>query len=84
MVLEISDSTYYFTFKLWDWGQLRLDGKPRPINIDRGSKVIDWSRTKSWVKKELINAFETIDSGDGYTEEKTGLHETEFIETRRH
>lgn len=84
MVLEISATPNYFTFKLWDWGQIGLDGKPRPINIDRGAKVIDWSRTKSWVKKELINAFDTIASGDGWTEEKTGLHETEFIETRRH
>jgi mannose-6-phosphate isomerase class I len=84
MVLEISATPFIFTFKLWDWGRMGLDGKPRPININRGEKVIDWSRTTAWAKKELINPIQMIASGDGWEEEKTGLHETEFIETRRH
>lgn len=84
VVLEISATPYIFTFKLWDWGRMGLDGKPRPINIEHGSEVIDWSRTTGWVKKELINVNEKIAEGDGWKEECTGLHETEFIETRRH
>ena len=84
MVLEISATPYIFTFKLWDWGQVGLDGKPRPINVDRGEKVIRWDYTTSWVKENLINVTENIAAGDGWTEERTGLHEREFIETRRH
>jgi len=84
MVLEISATPYIFTFKLWDWGRLGMDGKPRPINIEHGEKVIDWSRTTNWTKKNLINRVEKINEGDGWKEERTGLHETEFIETRRH
>lgn len=84
MVLEISATPYIFTFKLWDWNRMGLDGKPRPINIEHGQAVINWSRTKSWVKKELINTIHKIDEGEGWVEEKTGLHEREFIETRRH
>lgn len=84
MVLEISATPYIFTFKLWDWGRMGLDGKPRPINIEHGRKVIDWSRTPDSTKKELINAVSTIAEGDGWKEERTGLHEREFIETRRH
>lgn len=83
MVLEISATPYIFTFKLWDWGRLGMDGKPRPISIEHGQKVIKWDRTTEWTQNNLINQFEEIASGDGWIEEKTGLHELEFIETRR-
>ncbi len=84
MVLEISATPYIFTFKLWDWGRLGMDSKPRPINIEHGEKVIDWSRTTSWTKNNLIDQVEIVGEGDGWMEERTGLHEREFIETRRH
>jgi len=84
MVLEISATPYIFTFKLWDWERPGLDGKPRPINIEHGKKVLDWSRKKEWTETNLINTVETIATGDGWKEERTGLHKREFIETRRH
>ena len=84
MVLEISATPYIFTFKLWDWGRMGLDGKPRPINIGHGQRVIDWTLGPERTKKELINAVEPVASGEGWREERTGLHEREFIETRRH
>ncbi len=83
MVLEISSTPYIFTFKLWDWGRVGLDGKPRPINLNHGKNVIQWDRTTSWTKKNLVNRIEKINEGDGWVEERTGLHEREFIETRR-
>ncbi|MEA4935507.1 MAG: class I mannose-6-phosphate isomerase [Paludibacter sp.] len=84
MVLEISATPYIFTFKMWDWGRLGMDGKPRPINIGHAKNVIQWNRTETWTNKFLINQIEPIDQGDGWKEERTGLHEREFIETRRH
>jgi mannose-6-phosphate isomerase class I len=84
MVLEISATPYIFTFKLWDWGRMGLDGKPRPIHIEHGKKNIQWNRTESWVKKNLLNQVSVVAEGDGWVEERTGLHELEFIETRRH
>lgn len=84
MVLEISSTPNLFTFKLWDWQRLGLDGKPRPINVERGKEVIDWKRDTVFVDKYLKNHVQTIATGDGWIEEKTGLHENEFIETRRH
>jgi len=84
VVLEISATPYIFTFKLWDWGRFGLDGKPRPINIEHGKNVIQWYRTTSWTKKNLVNQIVKVDEGDGWIEERTGLHEREFIETRRH
>jgi mannose-6-phosphate isomerase class I len=84
MVLEISATPYIFTFKLWDWDRLGLDGRPRPINIEHGKKQIQWDRTTAWTKANLINQISLIEEGDGWKEEKTGLHDLEFIECRRH
>ena len=84
MILEISATPYIFTFKLWDWGRLGLDGQPRPINIDRGLANIRWERDAQFVAEHLANPVEALASGDGWREERTGLHEKEFIETRRH
>ena len=84
MVLEISATPYIFTFKLWDWGRLGLDGKPRPINIEHGKNVIQWDRTTGWTAENLVNRTEKVAEGEGWIEERTGLHECEFIETRRH
>lgn len=84
MVLEISATPYIFTFKLWDWGRVGLDGIPRPVHINHGEKVIQWDRTTDWVRENLVNRFETL-SDDGKNKvEHTGLHEREFIETRRY
>ncbi|WP_447749136.1 class I mannose-6-phosphate isomerase [Aeromonas veronii] len=84
MVLEISATPYIFTFKLWDWGRVGLDGIPRPIHLEHGSKVIQWDRDTDWTERNLVNCIEPIAEGEGWREERTGLHEREFIETRRH
>lgn len=85
MVLEISATPYIFTFKLWDWQRLGLDGLPRPINIEHGKHVIQWDRTTKWVKENLVNAtYEVKEDGNDCEIEHTGLHELEFIETRRY
>jgi mannose-6-phosphate isomerase class I len=83
VVLEISATPNLFTFKLWDWNRLGLDGKPRPINLERGKEVIRWERDEDFVKNELVNQFVETAKGDGWYEEQTGLHKNEFIETRR-
>jgi mannose-6-phosphate isomerase class I len=84
MVLEISATPYIFTFKLWDWERLGLDGKPRPIHLQHGAANIQWDFTTDWVKQQLVNVVKPMGSGEGWCEEHTGLHEREFIETRRH
>ena len=84
VVLEISATPYIFTFKLWDWGRMGLDGKPRPISLMHGKEAIQWDRTTKWTKENIINHIEKIAEGNGWYEERTGLDETSFIETRRH
>lgn len=84
VVLEISATPYIFTFKLWDWGRAGLDGRPRPIHLEHGLANITWDQTTRWVRNELVNQTTPVQQADGWREERTGLHSTQFLETRRH
>ncbi|MCU1591900.1 MAG: mannose-6-phosphate isomerase [Frankiales bacterium] len=84
MVLEISATPFVFTFKLWDWDRMGLDGRPRPINIERGRRSIRWDRTTSYVERHLVNAVTPLEGGPGWVAERTGLHDAEPLETHRH
>ena len=79
MVLEISATPYIFTFKLWDWGRLGLDGRPRPINIGHGKHVIQWNRTEPWVRREIynkidgsVNVLNLVEGREAIVESPTG------------
>lgn len=84
MVLEISHTPYIFTFKMWDWARLDLNGQPRPINLERAAANLQWDRTESWVRERLVNAVEPVEEGADWREERTGLYRSEAFETRRH
>lgn len=84
MVLEISATPYIFTFKLYDWNRLGLDGLPRPIHIEHGAAVICWERDTDWVMENLVDQQKVLQADEHMCEEYTGLHQLEFIETRRH
>lgn len=84
MVLEISATPYIFTFKMWDWDRLGLDGVPRPIHLEHAAANIQWDRTTAWAESEIVGQVREVASGPGWVEERTGLHELEFIEVRRH
>lgn len=83
MVLEISATPYIFTFKLWDWGRLGMDGRARPIHLEHGLRNIQWDRTTAWTEANLVNRIAPVAHGDGWRTERTGLHELEFIDVLR-
>lgn len=83
LVLEISATPYIFTFKLWDWNRLGLNGRSRPIHLHHGMANIQWNRDRAWVESELLNQVQKLTEEHGWREERTGLHTTEFLETRR-
>lgn len=84
MVLEISATPYIFTFKMWDWGRVGLDGVPRPIHLDHALNNIEWNRNAEWAAKNLVGQVREVDRGADWVEERTGLHDLEFLEVRRH
>lgn len=71
LTLEI-DMFCFTTFKLWDWGRLDYDGKPRPINIDHGKHVIQEDFQTSMIKDQFISKKQEIDSGFGWKKERSG------------
>ncbi|GIQ61855.1 mannose-6-phosphate isomerase [Paenibacillus cisolokensis] len=54
LVLEISSTTWWFTFKIYDYVRKDKDGKPRPINIEHAEPNIDWYKKTAWVREHLI------------------------------
>ncbi len=84
LVLEISATPYVFTFKLWDWDRLGLDGRPRPIHLEHGERNVRYERDTEFVRSQLLDRVTPLDAGEGWRSERTGLHEAEFIESHRH
>lgn len=83
VILEISSTPNRFTFKLWDWGRLDLNGKPRPISIHHGKHVVNTAFDENFVSDELYNNIKVLSQEEGAIEEITGLHELESIKTKR-
>lgn len=84
MVLEVSATPYIFTFKLWDWGRVGLDGIPRPVHVEHGLKNIQWERDTDWIYDNLVHQETIAAEAEGVLVERTGLHEREFIDTYRY
>lgn len=83
VVLEISATTYLFTFKVYDWQRLDLDGKPRPINLERAFDNFDASRVAGVVEEELIARPTVIEQGEGWRLMHLPTHPQHFYDVHR-
>jgi mannose-6-phosphate isomerase len=67
-IQQSSDTTY----RLYDWGRMGLDGKPRPLHIDKGVRVSN------------VDSLPTVAHPDDGTQAEVRIVESQFFVTTLH
>ena len=84
VILEIGSlSIGSYTYKLYDYLRADLDGTPRPIHSWHGERVLEKSRTTSWVNDNIVRPAQVVRQGEGFSEEVVGEHDLLYFSLRR-
>lgn len=83
VILEIGSLTVgSYTYKLYDYLRLDLDGVPRPIHSYHGERVLRKERNTTWINNNVVQAPRTIREGKGWKESIIGEHDLLYFSLR--
>lgn len=84
LVLEISATTYLYTFKMYDWLRMDLDGSPRPLHIDRAFDNLCFERQGEKVRTDLVSQPRVLAAGPDWRLVHLPTHEEHFHDVHRY
>lgn len=83
LVLEISATTYIFTFKLYDWLAKDLGGRLRPLHLEHGFANLNYMHVGEQIDAELVSQPQLLDDGPDWRLVRLPAHSEHAFEVYR-